>query len=107
MRKTALWLPLVVLALSGRGFNQTSKKPVLFVPLAQPELAVNLIKECPAADVTWLQDKADFVVSWELNEKENRNDWVVYTADGHVVGAGETIRVSAAARDICKAVTAK
>ena len=41
------------------------------------------------------------------NEKENRNDWVVYTADGKVVGSGETIRVSATARDICKAVTAK
>lgn len=83
------------------------KKPVLYVPFSQPEFAYNLIKECPSTDVTFLQEKADFVVSWGVNEKENRNDWVVYTADGQVVGSGETMRVSATARDICKAVLAK
>lgn len=83
------------------------KKPVLVVPLAQPEFAYNLIKECPAIEVTWVQEKADLVVSWGMSEKENRNDWVVYTVDGKVVSSGETMRVSAAARDICRSVVPK
>jgi hypothetical protein len=83
------------------------KKPVLFVPLAQAEFAYNLVKECPAIDVTWIQEKADFVVGWGTNERENRNDWVVFTIDGKVVGSGETIRVSATAREICKAIVPK
>src|ERR1700680_5308115 len=83
------------------------KKPVLVVPLGQAEFAYNIVKECPAIDVTWIQEKADFIVSWGVNEKENRNDWVVYTIDGRVIGSGETIRVSAAARDICRAVVPK
>ncbi|HTZ97950.1 MAG TPA: hypothetical protein VMB18_16230 [Terriglobales bacterium] len=83
------------------------KKPVLFVPLGQAEFAYNLVKECPAIDVTWIQEKAEFVVSWGLNEKDNRNDWIVYTMDGKVVGSGETVRVSAAARDICRAIVPK
>jgi len=84
--------------------QQSKTKPVLFVPFSQPEFAYNLIRECPAVDVTFIQDKAEFAVSWGLNEKENRNDWVLYAADGKVVGSGETMRVSAAARDICKAI---
>ena len=61
-----------VLSLSGIGFAETAKKRVLFVTLAQPELAVNVVKECPAVDVTYLQDKADFVIGWGMNEKENK-----------------------------------
>lgn len=83
------------------------KKPVLIVPLNQPELAYNMIKECPAVEVTWIQEKADFIVSWGTNEKENRNNWVVYTMDGRVVGSGEAMRVSAGARDICRAIIPK
>src|SRR5579863_3839551 len=83
------------------------KKPMIVVPLSQAEFAYNLVRECPAIDVTWIQEKADFIVSWGTNERENRNDWVVYTMDGKVVGSGETMRVSAAARDICRAVLPK
>lgn len=105
--KTGRWLVLAVLSLSGTQFADAAKKPVLFIPLEQPELAVNVVRECPAVDVTYLQDKADFVIGWGMNEKENRNDWVLYAADGHLVGSGETLRVSATARDICKAISAK
>lgn len=84
-----------------------AKKPVLLIPLEQPELAVNVAKECPAVDVTYLQDKADFVVGGGMNEKDNRNDWVLYATDGHLVGSGEAARVSATARDICKAIPVK
>jgi hypothetical protein len=105
--KTACWLVLTMLSLLGVGFAQTPKKPVLFIPLEQPELAVNVVKECPAAQVTYLQDKADFVVGWAMNEKENRNDWVVYAGDGRLIGSGETLWVSATAKNICKAISAK
>lgn len=105
--KTSSWLALAVLSLLGTGFAETAKKPVLFIPLEQPELAVNVVKECPAVDITYLQDKADFVIGWGMNEKDNRNDWVLYAADGHLIGSGETVRVSATARDICKAISAK
>ncbi len=67
------------------------KKPVLVVPLGQAEFAYNLVKECPAIDVTWIQEKADFIVSWGTNERENRNDWVVCTIDGKIVGSGDEI----------------
>jgi hypothetical protein len=83
------------------------KKPILYVPLGQSELAYNLVKECSTIELTWIIEKADLVVSWGMNEKESRNDWVVYAADGHVIGSGETIRVSATARDICKAINGK
>ncbi len=106
MVRTAIWFPLLVCAFSASGFTETQKKPLLYVPFGQSEFAYNLIRECPAVDVTWIQDKAAFLVSWGVGEKE-RNDWVLYTSDGRVVGSGETIRVSAAARDICRAVIAK
>ena len=87
--------------------EQAPNKPVLYIPFNQPEFAYNLVKECPAVDVTFIQEKAQFAVSWGMNERENRNDCVLFSADGKVVGSGETMRVSAAARDICKAVAAK
>lgn len=102
--KTSRWLAGVVLSLSAVGFGGAGKKPVLFIPLEQPELAVNVVKECPMVDITYVQEKADFVVGWGMNERENRNDWIVYAADGHLIGSGETMRVSATARDICKAI---
>jgi len=103
MRIFALMTLLCICALSA----SAQKKPVLLVPLGQVEFAYNLVKECPAIDLTWIQEKADFIVSWGVNERENRNDWVVYTIDGKVVGSGETMRVSAAARDICRAIAPK
>jgi hypothetical protein len=99
MRKLILVIVLCSTALCAQ------KKPVLYVPFSQAEFAYNLIKECQAIDVTWVQEKADFVVAWGTNERENRNDWVVYTLDGKVVSSGEATRVSATARDICKAIT--
>lgn len=103
MKKTAATALLFMLQLGALA----QKKPVLVIPLGQAEFAYNVVKECPAIDVTWIQEKADFIVSWGLNEKENRNDWVVYSMGGRVVGSGETMRVSAAARDICRAVAPK
>jgi hypothetical protein len=103
MRKIALTALLCIWSLSA----SAQKKPVLVVPLVQAEFAYNLVKECPAINVTWIQEKADYIVSWGINEKESRNDWVVYTMDGKVVGSGETMRVSAAARDICRAIVPK
>ena len=88
--------------------RQAPKKPIVYIPFAQSEFAYNLIKECPAIEVTWILEGSDFAVSWGVNERENRNDWVVYTSkDGHVTGSGETMRVSAAARDICKMIATK
>lgn len=87
--------------------GQNPKKPVLYVPFDEPEFAYNLVKGCPAVDVTFVQDKANFAVSWGVNERENRNDWVLYAIEGKVVGSGETMRVSAAARDICNAIAPK
>lgn len=103
MRKMALTVLLCIWSLGA----PAQKKPVLLGPLGQAEFAYNMVKECPVIDVTWIQEKADFVVSWGTDEKGARNDWVVYTIDGRVVGSGETIRVSAAARDICRAVVPK
>ena len=68
---------------------QAPKKPIVYIPFAQSEFAYNLIKECPAIEVTWILEGSDFAVSWGVNERENRNDWVVYTSkDGHVTGSG-------------------
>jgi len=105
MRNTKITLTVVMCIWSLSASAQ--KKPVLLVPLGQAEFAYNLVKECPVIDVTWIQEKADFIVSWGVNEKENRNDWVVYTIDGKVLGSGETMRVSAAARDICRTIVPK
>lgn len=106
MKKFAFVLVVLASALLA-GAQQNQKKPVLYIPFGQPEFAYNLVKECPAVDVTFVQEKAEFAVSWGMNERENRNDWVLYTKDGKAVGSGETMRVSAAARDICKAIAAK
>jgi hypothetical protein len=103
MKKVTLIALLLVWPLS----MSAQKKPLLVIPLGQAEFAYNMVKECPAIDVTWIQEKADFIVSWGTNERENRNDWVVYTIEGKVVGSGETLRVSAAARDICRAIVPK
>jgi hypothetical protein len=45
------------------------KKPILYVPLGQSELAYNLVKECSTIEITWILEKADLVVSWGMNEK--------------------------------------
>ena len=103
MKKVGLAVRLCIWSLSA----SAQKKPVLFVPLGQAEFAYNMVKECPAIAVTWIQEKADFIVSWGTDEKATRNDWVAYTMDGKVVGSGETVRVSAAAKDICRAIVPK
>jgi hypothetical protein len=103
MRRMALTALLCIWSLSA----PAQKKPVLIVPLGQAEYAYNMVKECPAIDVTWIQEKADFIVSWGTDERGARNDWAVYTMGGKVVASGETIRVSAAARDICRTVVPK
>ena len=107
MEKLTFLLGLLVCLASISVDAFAQKKPTLYVPLGQPELAYNLIKECSTIEITWIIEKADLIASWGMNEKENRNDWVIYAADGHVIGSGETIRVSATARDICKAIKGK
>jgi hypothetical protein len=105
VKKAFGWLAVCVLFCSSVfADDKSGKKPIVYVPLGQPELAYNLSKECSNVELTWIVEKAEFVLSWGMNEKENRNDWVLYSGEGKFVSAGETIRVSATARDICRAI---
>lgn len=88
----------LILLLTGQGEAQHR---TVYIPLPQAEYAYNLVKECPSVDVTWIVDDADLVVAWDSSE--GRIHWVLYTKKGKVVDAGETIHVSSAAKDICKA----
>jgi hypothetical protein len=96
-------IPSLFALLMLMGPSNNANKPVLYVPLPQTEYAYNLIRECPTVDVTWISEKATFVVSWDYSG--SRYHWVLYMPDGKVIDTGETIKVSSAARDICKAAT--
>lgn len=80
------------------------KKLTIYVPLAQPEIAHNLVNECPTLNVTWIPEKADFALSWGLSEDRSTEHWVVYNSEALAVAAGDAKRISASARDICKAI---
>jgi hypothetical protein len=79
------------------------KRPVVYVPVSQPEHVHNLISECPGIEVTGKEEKAEFFVAWE-ESRDSHQHWVIYRVDGTVVSSGETMRISATARDICKAI---
>jgi len=74
------------------------------------EQTETLAKVCPAVAITSNRDTADFVVEWDTKTwmqtswTGHQNHFAVYSRSGDMVGTGHADRISAAAKNICKAV---
>lgn len=70
----------------------------------------SLAKACPSTSITSNRESADFVVDWDTKTwmqtswTGHQNHYVIYNRAGDIVATGHADRISAAAKNICKAI---